>query len=229
LIKQGVSGNIEWEILVDRLTVHETRFFRDKQALELISSRYIKPILETETDYQFNIWSVGCATGEEPYSLAMHIDNLLASVNSSAKFSITAVDVSNRSISVGREGVYSRTRLQGVSEEYLQRYFEKLADGQLRVCRSLRERVCFMRMNLLNTAQAPVSQMDIILCQNVLIYFKRERRIEVLNELAEHLKPGGILVLGAGEILGWQHPAMQVFDTNGILSFQRKRDQVVQQ
>jgi chemotaxis methyl-accepting protein methylase len=78
-----------------------------------------------------------------------------------------------------------------------------------------------MRQNLLELEQARMGQMDIIFCQNVLIYFPRERRLQILDYLVEHLKPGGLLVLGAGEIIDWQNPHVYSESFQGVLAYRR--------
>lgn len=223
-ILAGRSGAVEWEILVDRLTVHETRFFRDQAALKMLEENYLNHLKPSETSLGINIWSVGCATGEEPYSLAMFVDHTLAERNIPHYLAVTASDISTASLATGRTGIYHSNRLKNLPEVYRQAYFNVIDEDHYEVDASLRERVCFTRLNLLNLAEATLGMMDIIFCQNVLIYFKREQRRRILDQLIKHLRPGGILVLGAGEITDWQPDVLEGLGYPGMLAFRRRED-----
>lgn len=106
-------------------------------------------------------------------------------------------------------------------DDYISHYLEEADKEHYLVCESLRKRICFNRLNLLNLDKSSVGKMEIIICQNVLIYFKRETRIAILNQLVEHLVPDGLLILGAGEITGWNHPDMNSMKYDGVLAFKR--------
>jgi chemotaxis protein methyltransferase CheR/type IV pilus assembly protein PilK len=218
----GRSGAVEWEILVDRLTVHETRFFRDEAALKMLEESYLNQLLPSKTSLGINIWSVGCATGEEPYSLAMFVDQSLAERNIPHYLAVTASDISSASLATGRTAIYHSNRLKNLPEGYRQTYFKMIDEDHYEVVASLRERICFTRLNLLHLAKTTLGMMDIIFCQNVLIYFKREQRRQILDQLIEHLRPGGILVLGAGEITDWQPDELENLGYPGMLAFRRR-------
>ncbi len=223
-IQSGVKGQIEWETLVDRLTVHETRFFRDQQALDLICNHFLQPMVKRAEPIKLHCWSVGCATGEEPYSLAMAVDECLGQSAIPYRIGITAIDISQHALSLARRGEYRPERLRGVTSETLERYFEPTESGRYRVKAAIRERIGFTRMNILDIPKAPIGMMDIVLCQNVLIYFRRDKRAAILDTFVQHLNPGGLLILGAGEVLGWSHPQMQALDANGLLVYRRKSE-----
>ena len=219
----GRSGAVEWEILVDRLTVHETRFFRDEAALKMLEESYLNQLLPSKTSLGINIWSVGCATGEEPYSLPMFVDRSLAERNIPHFLAVTASDISSASLATGRTAIYHSNRLKNLPEVYRQTYFKMIDEDHYEVAASLRERICFTRLNLLHLAKTTLGMMDIIFCQNVLIYFKREQRRQILDQLIEHLRPGGILVLGAGEITDWQPDELENLGYPGMLAFRRRQ------
>lgn len=222
LLLGGRDGVVEWEILVDRLTVHETRFFRDQAALDLVQAQFLSGLMaDTRHPARLNVWSVGCATGEEPYSLAMLIDHSLNRRGIPFYLAITASDISSAALATGRQAVYHRNRLANLPAAYQRRYFQQMDADHYQVKPALRERVCFNRLNLLNLDRARPGQMDIIVCQNVLIYFKREQRLQMLNQLVSHLRPGGLLILGAGEITDWRRPDLEYLDYPGTLAFRR--------
>lgn len=221
LILDGSRGQVEWETLVDRLTVHETRFFRDSHSLDLIHDKYLAELVELkQPPYTVHAWSVGCATGEEPYSLAMLMDYFFLK-HPGFYYGVTASDVSRAALQTGRDAMYHQRRIKNVPEHIAKAYLEKVDEEHVQVRSSLKQKVCFTQINLLDLAQQPTGMLDIILCQNVLIYFKRELRNLILDHLATRLKPGGILVLGAGEVFGWTHPQLELINYQSTLAFQR--------
>jgi len=219
----GRQGMVEWATLVDRLTVHETRFFRHEGALNVIRKHCLPGATQDPPAERIAVqaWSAGCATGEEPYTLAMIIDDHLASLGCEYYVGITATDISAGSLAEARRGIYSRHKLKDLDPRLLGKYFTRIDDGNYQVSEQLRKRVCFARMNILDIGHAPLGDMDIIVCQNLLIYFDREERIKILNAVVEHLAPGGVLILGAAEILGWSHPQLQRLKDNDALAFRR--------
>ena len=136
-------------------------------------------------------------------------------------FGVTASDISFAALATGRKAVYHSRKLRDVDAVLRSKYFTRLSDTHFEVDEELRKRVCFAHLNVLDMEHAPVGKVHLIFCQNMLIYFDRERRIEILNSLVEHLLPGGVLILGAGEILGWQSPLLEKIEFNDTLAFRR--------
>ena len=206
----GARGAMEWAALVDHLTVHETHFFRHPPSLALIRDEWLPQWLETTpSDQTLHALSVGCATGEEAWTLAMLLDAALSQVVPQRRFGITATDVSQPALAVARQGRYPLARLEQVPQVYRGSSVERLDTDEFRIVERLRKRVGFACVNLLHASRAPLRQLDLIYCQNVLIYFARERRGELLDGLARLLRPNGLLVLGPGEVTGWHHPQLK--------------------
>ena len=224
-VTHGKAGRVEWETLVDRLTVHETRFFRDTQALSFIRQAYLEKLDFDKNNSNIHIWSVGCATGEEPYSLMMYIDKYITDRNEKCYLAVTASDISHDALAVGKKALYHHNRFTNVPEVYINNYLLDADNEHYLVNDSLRKRICFNRLNLININESSVGKMEIIICQNVLIYFKRETRLTILEQLVKHLVPGGLLILGAGEITGWKHPELNSMPYDGVLAFQRNHTQ----
>lgn len=217
----GVAGNLEWSALVDRLTVHETRFFRDPRAMDYVGEALVPDLVERGQD-ALNVWSVGCATGEEAYTLGMVVANALEAYRQPPHFGITATDISLHALGVGRQGVYSLRRLPDIPEADQTRYCE-IIPGQrrFRVVRELRRRVGFGQMNVLDVDRAPSLGMDLVFCQNLLIYFDQHRRQAIVDGLARHLRPGGTLILGAGEYRGRPAGLWRQDRGGDVLAFRR--------
>lgn len=205
----GVRGAIEWAALVDHLTVHETHFFRHPPSLALITDGWLPDWMANASASQsLHALSVGCSTGEEAYTLAMVLDGAFAVRDEERRFGITATDVSQSALALARAAVYPSTRLDEIPERYRARTIESVEGDSFKISDRLRRRVGFACVNLMHAARAPLRQLDIIYCQNVLIYFARERRGELLDGLARLLRPNGLLVLGPGEVNNWTHPQL---------------------
>lgn len=221
-VTAGPRGAVEWSTLMDRLTVQETRFFRHPPSFAFLSA-YMQQRRQSRDDARpWSLWSVGCSSGEETYSLAICAAEALTCSGGDARYGVTGTDISLSALGRSRDGIYSRRRLEQVEPELRGQYFQALSDDRFQVIPSLAARVCFARLNVLELAGAPMSDMDVIFCQNLLIYFRRWRRREILSRLVERLAPGGLLVIGAGEVVGWQHPDLVPVADSQVLAFTRK-------
>lgn len=219
----GHKGNVEWDQLVHHLTVHETRFLRNRSTLELICNKYLpqKNSQCPSKPLTIHAWSVGCATGEEPYTMAMAIDEHMEQIGCKYYLGITASDISRSALAIGREGKYSDFRVREISPSWRKKYFAECPDGRFEVVKELKQRVCFNQLNILEMDKAPIGYMDIIVCQNLLIYYDRERRMRIMDTLVKYLAPGGILVLAVGEMLNWSHPNVKRFPFANTLAYRR--------
>ncbi|WP_259759525.1 protein-glutamate O-methyltransferase [Pseudomonas sp. GCEP-101] len=221
-VTDGPRGAVEWSNLLDRLTVQETRFFRHKASFEVLE-RYLRQRLEqVGPSRPLALWSVGCSSGEEPYSLAMVAAKVLDDAGLAPLFGVTGTDISLNALNRAREASYAARKLDDIDPELATRYFSAQDDGRYRVIPDLAARVCCARLNVLELAKAPMSGMDVIFCQNLLIYFRRWRRRDILNRLAERLAPGGLLVIGVGEVADWHHPLLEPVADERVLAFTRK-------
>jgi type IV pilus assembly protein PilK len=195
-VVESAQGIAEWSVLVDRFTVQETRFFRDVASFKLVE-RYLEK--RKQTQKLLNLWSVGCATGEEPYSLAMIAHDVL---NGEKNFSVTATDVSLPVLAKARAASYHMRKFAQIPVDLQNRFFDYDAD-RFQIKPFLKSRVAFARLNVVELERSPLKDFDVIYCQNLLIYFRRWRRKDIANHLAERLAPGGMLILGSGEVTDW--------------------------
>ncbi|WP_271193271.1 CheR family methyltransferase [Pseudomonas turukhanskensis] len=222
-VTDGPRGAVEWSTLLDRLTVQETRFFRHRPSFEVLEQYLALRLARAQQGEQpWALWSVGCSSGEEPYSLAISAAEVLRDSGMPDHFGVTGTDISMNALSKAREAEYAARKFDQMDIDLCERYFSVQDDGRLKVIPSLAARVCVARLNVLELAKAPMAGMDVIFCQNLLIYFRRWRRREILNRLAERLAPGGLLVVGVGEVIGWQHPDLEPVADERVLAFTRK-------
>ena len=215
---------MEWSVLVDRLTVQETSFFRHPGSFALVEE-FVKRFMAEQPDAaNLDVWSVGCSTGEEAYSLAMLINEQFCGNDRKLFYGITATDISLPTLSKARRGEYPARRILQVDPSLREKYFLPSENGQtVSVAPQLKERICFARLNVLDLGNAPMNNMDLIFCQNMLIYFRRWRKRQIVNRLAERLAPGGMLILGPGEVTDWQHPDLERVHFADTLAFRRCR------
>lgn len=222
----GARGAMEWAALVDHLTVHETHFFRHQPSLALIRDEWLPDWLATTSpDRSLHALSVGCSTGEEAYTIAMLLDAALSGVQPARLFGITATDVSQPALAVARQGTYPMRRISEIPAAYRESATEVDGD-QFHIAERLRKRVGFACVNLLHASRAPLRKLDLIFCQNVLIYFARERRGELLDALARLLQPNGLLVLGPGEANNWTHPHLVRTGGRQTLAYLRTTNEI---
>ncbi|VAW86885.1 Chemotaxis protein methyltransferase CheR [hydrothermal vent metagenome] len=203
----GRKGKIEWTTLVDRLTIHETRFLRHPGSIKLLTELFL-PEYRIDEDH-LQAWSVGCATGEESYTLAIALDDYLKRSQRNVYYGVVGSDISLPALAKARKGIYDAHRIKNLPQQHINRYLSKKENGQYQVEKALRERVCFNLLNLLEMDQDVIHKMDIVFCQNVLIYFDKDLRYTILDELVKHINPGGLLVIGVGEAINWKNPHMQ--------------------
>lgn len=222
-IVAGPEAVVEWATLVDRLTVQETRFFRDPDAFRLVSDYVMTRPREQLRKRPLEAWSVGCSTGEEPYTLAILLNESMEQLGLPPLYGVTGSDISKPALEKAQKGLFNPRRLNGMDDSLRQRYFRAGARNSAEITEGIRERVCFTRLNVLDLKQAPMQGMNIIFCQNLLIYFRRWRRREIVSRLADYLAPGGLLVLGQGEITGWQPPGMQRVPSEHVLAWIRRQ------
>jgi type IV pilus assembly protein PilK len=220
-VTAGPSGAVEWSTLLDRLTVQETRFFRHPPSFDLLERYLAERLAREPMTNPWSLWSVGCSSGEEPYSMAISAAEVLRETEQPEHFGVTGTDISLSALTKAREGTYAARKLEQMDTDLRERYFDAQDAGSYKVVPSLAAQVCCARLNVLELAKAPMSGMDVIFCQNLLIYFRRWRRREILNRLAERLAPGGLLVVGVGEVVGWQHPELQPVADEQVLAFTR--------
>jgi chemotaxis protein methyltransferase CheR len=190
------------QLLIDLSTVNHTAFFREPAHFTFMAER-VAAWLKESPAMPIRIWSAGCSSGQEPYSMAMVLAETVQSF-STQKIDIWASDLSLEMLKIGAGAVYTTRDVQGVSPQRLRRFFllgRGPRQGSFRVVPEIRDLVRFRHLDLRNLVWPVPNDFPIIFCRNVSIYFADEERLPLLNRLAQHLRPGGWLAMGNGEIL----------------------------
>lgn len=206
LVDSSLEGQAERLALIDQLTVKDSSFFRSMKSMTAVGEYLRRSAREIGSeDYEFRLWSVGCALGQEAYSLAMIASEQFAYTGQNWR--VLATDISPSAVTYAAAGHYADKQLGGVSTHRMAHFFGCDGDGW-RVDEALRNKVRFGNSNLKNIETCPYTKLDVIYCQNVLIYFGNELVNHIVSELVKRLRPGGILVLGAGEAPDWKSPGV---------------------
>jgi chemotaxis protein methyltransferase CheR len=195
------SSNVEYESLLQRLLTHETSFFRYPSAYEALKKRVLPEIQARKfwaTPRTLRIWSAGCSTGEEPYSISIALAETPAFATG-WDIEILATDVSRQAVARAVYGIYPRRSVANLTPEQTAAHFTPQGE-QFEVKPAVRARVSFVVMNLVQSLY--LGRMDCIFCMNVLIYFSGERREQLIRSFYDCLTPGGYLMLGHSETLG---------------------------
>ena len=212
------SNKEEMKLFLDAVTTNLTRFFRNQPHFDALVHYVIPHILElkkNQFDKKIRIWSAGCSTGEEPYTIAMILKDILPPPYS---FEIMASDISLKSLMIGKQGFYPTSRITGIPEKYLSRYFTKIEDGY-QICDELMKTIRFDYHNL---KFAPVTRnLDIVFCRNVLIYFDEPAQLQVINHFWDAMAPHSYLYIGHSESLFGMDTKFEFLKTNWACLYQK--------
>ena len=201
IVVQG-SGGEEFLNMLDCVTTNKTDFFR-----EPVHFSFLRDVIRAslDTDRRLSVWSAACSSGEEPYSIAMTIMDTIDQTNR-CDWRILASDISSRVLAQAKTGRYEMDRVERLPSGALHRYFLKgsgSAKGTVKVKPTLAEHIAFRRINLMDEAYPIKTQLDVIFCRNVMIYFDRATQESVLRKFFRYLKVGGYLFVGHSESLQW--------------------------
>jgi chemotaxis protein methyltransferase CheR len=200
LLRHVRGSSVEYEALLERLLTQETSFFRYPAVFEALEKKILPGMQERkfwQNPRTLRIWSAGCSTGEEPYSVAITICDALKFAEA-WEIEILATDISRRALRHAERGVYSKRSLQDVSLGQVETYFTATKHG-FQVRPRIRRMISFAQMNLVESVY--VGKFDCIFCMNVLMYFSEERRLAILRRFYDALEPGGYFLLGHAETL----------------------------
>lgn len=213
----GAGGGDEQVTMIDLATTNKTDFFREADHFAFLVQRALPEWLHRQGGARrLSVWSAGCSSGEEPYTLSMVLNEFAAGV-AGFDYRIIATDICTQVLEKARLAVYREERTAPVpphlKRKYLLRSRER-SEGLVRVVPLLREKVRFRRLNLMADDFGMDERVDIIFCRNVIIYFDRPTQERLLNRFCDQLRAGGYLFMGHSETLnGLDVPLIQVYPT----------------
>jgi len=189
----------EFTALFNTILINVTDFFRDPEAWDFLRYQVMRPLLQAKTgDAPIRVWSAGCASGEEPYTLAMMLAEMLGLDEFRQRVKIYATDVDEEGLAQARHAAYDEREIRGLPDGLLEKYFETNGDRYV-FRRDLRRLVIFGRNDLVH--DAPISRIDLLVSRNTLMYFNAETQARILSRFHFALTDGGILFLGKAEML----------------------------
>jgi two-component system, chemotaxis family, CheB/CheR fusion protein len=213
----------ELEALFLDLLIGVTNFFRDPEAFVFVEEKVIPKLFAGKpADGMIRIWTPGCSTGEEAYSLAILLAERLAVIKRTFKVQIFATDIDGRAIDLARTGVYPASIAADISAQRLQRFFSAGSDsGSYRISKAIRDMIVFSEQDVIQ--DPPFSKLDLISCRNLLIYMGGELQKKIVPLFHYALNPGGFLFLGTSETVGEFNDFFTVIDRK-LKVYQRKED-----
>jgi chemotaxis protein methyltransferase CheR len=214
------------EILARHLTVGETFFFREKKVLHILEERILPELIRAcARDHRMlRIWSAGCCTGEEPYSIAMILDRL---IHPSVEWNtvILATDINPAFLQKSADGIYNEWSFRAAPAWTKERYFKKKKNGQFEISPHIRKRVTFSYLNLAEdtypSSASGTEAMDIIFCRNVMMYFSTEGKRKIIQNFHRSLVDGGWLIVSAVEVQGSAFPQFHTRSFPGATLYQK--------
>lgn len=218
--------NREIEMLARRLTVGETYFFREKGSFDALEHHILPPLLRAReaTERRLRVWSAGCCTGEEAYSIAMLIDRMIPNADA-WNITLLATDINPAFLRKAAEGEYGEWSFRGAPEWLKRRYFRIQKNGRLKLDERIRKRVAFAYLNLADDTYPSLTNntnaMDVIFCRNVLMYFSPERARAVIDNLRRALVDGGWLVVSPAETSSTLFSQFTMVEFDGAILYRK--------
>ena len=185
------------------ITTNKTDFFREPVHFNFLADEILPSCFENNPSGVFNVWSAGCSSGEEPYTISI-ILNEFKQKNPVFNFSILGTDISHKVMNMAARGVYAAGKVELMPLDYKKKYFLKSKDREnptVRVTPQLQRNITLKYVNLINGPYDIKEKFKVIFCRNVLIYFDRATQERVINNLCHHLEPGGFFFIGHSESL----------------------------
>lgn len=199
VVKNDVDA-LETNELINAITTNLTAFFRENHHFDYLSETVIPELAANNADKKIKIWSAGCSTGEEPYSLAITLKE--AGLSPQLSIDLQATDLDSNVLATANRGIYAMSRVEGMSRSRLKHWFLKgkgSQNGMVRVKQELQQMITFAQLNLMDDWR--VETKDVIFCRNVIIYFNKKTKAWLVDKYADSLKPGGYLFVGHSESL----------------------------
>ncbi|MDM8548651.1 CheR family methyltransferase [Desulfobacterales bacterium HSG2] len=211
------------DILAKHLTIGETYFFRDKNLFHTLEQHIFRKLIDSRRTggKSIRIWSAGCCTGEEPYSLAILIDQMIPAWQD-WNIMLMGTDINTRFLQKAKKGVYTSWSFRDVPEQIMERYFKKAGEKQFEICESLKKMVKFHQLNLVEDCYpSSFSRMDIIFCRNVLMYFKPEVRDQIIGRFIRSLSKNAYLIFSPSESPCIRHAGLHPVQFRGVTLYRK--------
>jgi chemotaxis protein methyltransferase CheR len=191
----------EVSLLVSKLTTNFTYFMREEQHFDFLQKNILPDVVPKLKDNNVAIWSAGCSSGEEPYSIAMVLDDYFKTSKGGLDTRVLASDISERVLNAAKMGIYGEDRMSKLPGDWKKRYFVGLGDERYQVVPQIKREIIFRKFNLMEPVFRFKRKFHVIFCRNVMIYFDAQTRAALAEKFYQNLLPGGYLFIGMSESL----------------------------
>lgn len=195
------KGSMEIIEMIDAITTNKTDFMREPAHFEYMVHTALPELLKTRSE--IHLWSAACSSGQEPYNLAMFMEEFIEK-NRPVNYDIVATDISKSSLEKAKKAIYYYKDIEIVTDSFKKKYFLKSRNpnsSEVRIKPVIRDKVTFRPINLMKDDYGHRSKFDIVFCRNVLIYFNKDNQADVIRRIMSHMNSGGYLFLGHSESL----------------------------
>ena len=194
----------EVTLLLNKLTTNLSYFMRENEHFDYLQNQVLPFFEKTKgSTRDLRIWSAGCSTGQEPYNIAMVIDEYFGSKKNRWDTTILATDISMKVLTAAQQGIYAEEDLKDISPSWKNKYFEKTSTGEVKVCDRIRNEVVFKPFNLMEPFRFK-KPFDLIFCRNVMIYFDADTKATLVKKFFDFTSDGGFLFIGHSESINNQ-------------------------
>lgn len=197
-IKKNDKGEIS--LLINKLTTNYTYFYREENHFKYLKEVILPYEEQTNKLKTINIWSAGCSSGEEPYTIAMIINEFFYLKKMNWKIQILATDISENVLDKAKEAIYAEESIKNLPPTYIKRYFIKTKDNKYQVSPEIKSHITFRTFNLMEPIVA-MNKFNVIFCRNVMIYFNAATKENLVNKFYEATQPSGHLMIGHAETI----------------------------
>lgn len=196
---KDTSGS-EVTILLNKITTNHSFFMRESEHFTFLQTQILPYLEKTRTNHDLRIWSAGCSAGQEPYTMAMAIDEYFGTNKPLWDTTILATDISMNVLGKAKEAIYAAENIKDIPEKWRKKYFNALPDGNFQVCDNIRKQVVFKTFNLMEqfVFKKPY---DLIFCRNVMIYFDGPTKDALIQKFYSATANGGFLLIGHSEVI----------------------------
>ena len=186
-------------VMLNRITTNHTFFMREAAHFQYFKETVLPYLTQTVHDHDLRIWSAACSSGEEPYTLAMTMDEYFGTKKAAWDTKILATDLSREVLDLAKEGIYSTDKMSGLPEHWVKKYFKETIPGKFAISDKIKSEVIFRPINLMDTVYPFKKKMHVVFCRNVMIYFDTDTKERLVDHLYEITEPGGFLFIGHSE------------------------------
>ena len=196
--------------MVDKISTNHTFFFREKEHFDFLKEQVFPELFPvSKKDKKIRVWSAGCSTGEEVFSIAFLLSEYLGTAINQWDIGLLATDISMTALVKARESVYSQDRVNALPAEMIKKYFQKTENAEFKVKEEIKKMVLFKKLNFMDEKFPFKGKFHIIFCRNVMIYFDKETSLKLIDKFYHSLYPGGYLMIGHSENIARYHHSFQ--------------------